>query len=66
VKDGSPHAGLSALESRFDSRKAVDFFDRHARHEALRRGLAGVANYLAGLSRPTPVYEPNPQEGRQG
>jgi nucleoside-diphosphate-sugar epimerase len=48
-KDGSPHAGLSALESRFDSRKAVGFFDRHGRHEALRRGLAGVANYLAGL-----------------
>lgn len=48
-KDGSPFAGLSALESRFDSRKAVSFFDRHARHDALRRGFAGVANYLGGL-----------------
>jgi nucleoside-diphosphate-sugar epimerase len=47
--DGSPYAGLSALESRFDSRKGIHFFDRHGRHEALRRGLAGAASYLAGL-----------------
>jgi nucleoside-diphosphate-sugar epimerase len=47
--DGPPYAGLSPLESRFDSRKAVSFFDRHGRPEALRRGLAGAANYLAGL-----------------
>jgi hypothetical protein len=47
--DGSPYAGLSALESRFDSGKAAAFFDRHRRHEALRRGLAGAASYLAGL-----------------
>jgi nucleoside-diphosphate-sugar epimerase len=47
--DGPPHARLSALESRFESRKAVGFFDGHGRPEALRRGLAGAANYLAGL-----------------
>jgi len=46
---GLPDAGLSALENRFDSRKAVSFFDRHGRHAALRRGLAGAATYLAGL-----------------
>jgi uncharacterized protein YbjT (DUF2867 family) len=28
--------------------RLVVFFDRHGRHEALRRGL-GAANYLAGL-----------------
>jgi nucleoside-diphosphate-sugar epimerase len=47
--DGSPYADMPALESRFDSRKAAGFFDRHGRREALRRGLAGAASYLAGL-----------------
>jgi hypothetical protein len=42
-------AGLQAQERRFDSHKAIEFFDRHGRYEPLRHGLAGVASYLRSL-----------------
>jgi nucleoside-diphosphate-sugar epimerase len=34
---------------RFDNRKAIGFFDAHGDSHALRRGLAGVREYMARL-----------------
>lgn len=33
-------------KNQFDTRKAVEFFDRHGNHTALRRGLDGVREYV--------------------
>ena len=39
----------------FDTRKAVDFFDRHGNTIALRRGTEGVRVYLGELMEPSSV-----------
>ena len=36
-------------KNQFDTRKAVEFFDRHGNHTALRRGHAGVREYVHNL-----------------
>lgn len=36
-------------EKRFDTRKAVDFFDRHHNTTALRRGTSGVREYVGAV-----------------
>jgi nucleoside-diphosphate-sugar epimerase len=41
----------SGPKYQFDTRKAVDFFDRHGNHTALRRGHEGVREYVAELLR---------------
>jgi nucleoside-diphosphate-sugar epimerase len=38
-----------SLEHVFDPSKAIAFFDRHGDHQAMRRGLAGVTDYLKAL-----------------
>ena len=35
--------------NQFDTRKAIDFFERHGNHVALRRGNEGVREYVAEL-----------------
>lgn len=37
--------------NQFDTRKAIDFFDRHGNRIALRRGTAGVREYVGELIR---------------
>jgi nucleoside-diphosphate-sugar epimerase len=36
-------------KNQFDTRKATDFFDRHGKETALRRGVEGVRKYIAQL-----------------
>lgn len=36
----------SGPRNQFDTRKAIEFFDRHGNHVALRRGLDGVREYV--------------------
>jgi hypothetical protein len=36
-------------KNQFDTRKAVEFFDRHGNATALRRGHAGVREYVGAL-----------------
>jgi nucleoside-diphosphate-sugar epimerase len=36
-------------KNQFDTRKAVEFFERHGNHTALRRGHAGVREYVHNL-----------------
>ena len=36
-------------KNQFDCRKAIEFFDRHGNHVALRRGVDGVRQYTAEL-----------------
>jgi dihydroflavonol-4-reductase len=35
--------------NQFDTARAVEFFDRHGKHQALRRGLAGIREYVKEL-----------------
>ena len=39
----------SGPKNQFDTRKAVEFFERHGNHTALRRGQAGVWEYVQNL-----------------
>ena len=39
----------SGPQNQFNTRKAIDFFDRHGNHTALRRGLDGVREYVREL-----------------
>jgi hypothetical protein len=39
----------SGPKNQFDTRKAVEFFDRHGNRVALRRGLEGVKAYVGEL-----------------
>jgi nucleoside-diphosphate-sugar epimerase len=39
----------SGPKNQFDTRKAIDFFERHGNHVALRRGTEGVREYVADL-----------------
>jgi nucleoside-diphosphate-sugar epimerase len=41
----------SGPRNQFDTSKAVAFFDRHHRHEGLRRGIVGVRHYVQALLR---------------
>jgi nucleoside-diphosphate-sugar epimerase len=43
----------SGPKNTFDTRKAVEFFDRHGNTTALRRGHGGVREYVAALLRQT-------------
>src|SRR5688572_3087028 len=36
-------------KNQFDTRKAIEFFERHGNHAALRRGTEGVRHYVKGL-----------------
>ena len=36
-------------KNQFDCRKAIEFFERHGNHVALRRGVEGVREYIAQL-----------------
>jgi nucleoside-diphosphate-sugar epimerase len=36
-------------KNQFDTRKAVEFFERHGNHAALRRGVEGVRHYVGEL-----------------
>jgi hypothetical protein len=36
-------------KNNFDTRKAIEFFDRHGNSTALRRGHEGVREYVGGL-----------------
>ncbi|MFL5409392.1 MAG: NAD-dependent epimerase/dehydratase family protein [Myxococcales bacterium] len=39
----------SGPKNQFDTRKAVEFFERHGNHTALRRGVEGVRQYVRDL-----------------
>ena len=39
----------SGPKNQFDTRKAVEFFERHGKHVALRRGVDGVRQYVGEL-----------------
>jgi nucleoside-diphosphate-sugar epimerase len=39
----------SGPKNNFDTRKAIDFFERHGNHIALRRGTEGVREYVSEL-----------------
>jgi nucleoside-diphosphate-sugar epimerase len=39
----------SGPRNQFNTQKAIDFFDRHGNHTALRRGLGGVREYVREL-----------------
>ena len=43
---------------RFNSAKAIAFFDRHGNGTALRRGQAGVRQYVSALLNEVPTSEP--------
>ena len=36
-------------KNQFDTKKAIEFFDRHGNRTALRRGVDGVRQYVAEL-----------------
>ena len=39
----------SGPKNQYDCAKAIAFFDQHGNHNALRRGIGGVREYVAEL-----------------